>query len=133
MADLTITATAVAPVSILERITAPAAEAINAGQAVRFDVSSGKLTKANGSSAAEARMSGLALQSVAAGETLTALRKGLVDVGNALSALAYDADVYLSDTDGTLADAHGTVTLIAATVVPGWGYTTADKLLRLDL
>jgi hypothetical protein len=57
-----------------------------------------------------------------------------LDVGNALSALTYDDDVFLSDTDGTLADAAGTVSKIVATVVPGYAaIATYDKLLRVDL
>jgi hypothetical protein len=61
------------------------------------------------------------------------VRKGWIDIGDALSALAYDADVFLSDTDGTLATTAGTVSKIIGTVVPAWGATTADKLLRVDL
>jgi hypothetical protein len=47
--------------------------------------------------------------------------------------MAFDADVYLSDTDGTLATTAGTTSLVVGTVVPGWAATTADKLLRVDL
>jgi hypothetical protein len=46
--------------------------------------------------------------------------------------LGYDAKVYLSDTDGTLADSPGTIGRVVATVWPGWGATTADKILRVD-
>jgi hypothetical protein len=46
--------------------------------------------------------------------------------------MAFDAPVYLSDTDATLADTAGTVSTVIGRVVPGWNATTADKLLLLD-
>lgn len=131
MANLTISA--IRPVQVIEQFTGPAAEAITAGNYVRFSVTTGKIEKGNGTTAAEARKGGLALNTAAAGETVTAVRKGLVDLGNALGDLTYDDDVFLSDTDATLADAAGTVSLIVGVTVPAWGATTADKLLRLDL
>ena len=131
MTDLVITA--VRPVHVIDQFTGPVAEAITIGQYVRYNVTTGKVELGKGTTAAEARKGGIAVQSAAAGEKVTAVRKGIVDVGNALSALTYDDDVYLSDTDGTLADAAGTVSLIVGTVVPAWGATTADKLLRVDL
>lgn len=133
MADLTITATAVKPVMVIEQFTGPAAEDISAGQYVRLNTTSGKTELGKGTTAAEARPGGIALGTVKAGATVTAVRKGIVDLGNALGDLAYDADVYLSDTDGTLADAAGTVSRVVGQVVPGWAATTADKLLRLNL
>lgn len=131
MANLTISA--IRPVQVIEQFTGPAAEAITAGNYVRFNVTTGKIEKGNGTNAAEARKGGLALNTAVAGETVTAVRKGLVDLGNALGDLTYDDDVFLSDTDATLADAAGTVSLIVGVTVPAWGATTADKLLRLDL
>lgn len=134
MANLSITASRVAPVRVIEKITAPAAEAITAGQYVRLDTTTGQLTPGNGTSAGEARRGGIAVETAnAAGVTITAVRKGLVDIGDAMSAMAYDADVFLSDTDGTLATTAGTTSLVVGTVVPAFGATTADKLLRVDL
>lgn len=135
MAALTITAANVAEVKSIEKFSGPAAEAITAGQYVRFNTTNGKVELGNGSSAAEARKGGIAINSAAAGETVTAVRKGIVDLGNALGDATYDDDVYVSDTDGalTLASGESTTTTIIGTVVPGWGYTTADKLLRVDL
>lgn len=118
-----------------QQLTLPAAEAITIGQAVRIDASTGKFTKANGTTAAEARIYGIAVKTVAAGEAVTAVRKGVLD-GYDLDSLNYDAAVYLSDTDGTLADAAGTVSTVVGRVVPGT-YTTLgtsyDKLLFVDL
>lgn len=133
MANLSITADDVAAVKVIEQYTGPAAEAITAGQYVRFNTTNGKVELGNGTSAAEARRGGIALRSAAAGETLTFVRKGVLDVGDALATLTYDDDVYLSDTDGTLADAAGTTSLVVGTVVPGYAATTPDKLLRVDL
>jgi len=134
MADLTApTATAVNPVEMKEIFTGPAAEAIVAGRYVRYNTTSGTIEYGNATDSAEARSGGIALTSAAAGITLTALRTGIVDLGNILGDLAYDADVYLSTNDGRLATAAGTVTLVVGTVVPIWGHTTADKALRVDL
>jgi hypothetical protein len=133
MTDLSITTCT--PVRVIEQYTGPAAEAIAVGQYVRFNVTSGTIELGKGTTSAEARSGGIAIKAaLAAGDTVTFVRKGVLDVGNALSALTYDDDVFLSDTDGTLADAAGTVSKIVATVVPGYAVTTTyDKLLRVDL
>lgn len=133
MTNLTITDTDVAPVFVIEQFTGPAAEAIDAGEYVRLNTSSGKIELGNATTAAEARDGGLSLNTVPAGGTVTALRLGWLDLGAALDGLAYDADVWLSDTDGKLADAAGTVAKRVGTVVPAWGQTTADKILRVDM
>jgi hypothetical protein len=39
----------------------------------------------------------------------------------------------LSNTEGALADADPGTSIVIGEVVPGWGYPTADKLLRVDL
>jgi hypothetical protein len=129
-----ITVVTCTPVSVIEQITAPAGEAIALGAMVRFDVSTGYLTKANGTSAGEARACGIAVKAANfVNETITAVRKGVVDIGSVLGDLAYDADVYLSDTDGKLDTATGSTTLIVGQVLPGLGSTTPDKLLRVNL
>ncbi len=56
-----------------------------------------------------------------------------MDVGEALAALDYGVEVYLSDTDGRLDTAAGTVSKVIGTVVAGYSNTTPDKLLRVDL
>lgn len=85
------------------QMTLPAIEAVTAGQAVRIDTSTGKFTKANATSAAEGRVYGIAAKTVVAGESLTAIRKGVLD-GIDLSAMDYDDPIYLSNTDGALSD-----------------------------
>lgn len=135
MANLALTTAArVRVVESFEQMTLPCAEAVIAGQAVRIDTTTGKFTLANGSSAGEARIYGIATQSQAAGLAVTAIRRGVLD-GYAITQ-AYDAAIYLSDTDGMLADAAGTVSTVVGRVIPTFGVTlgtAADKLLLVHL
>lgn len=113
--------------------TLVAAEAISAGSAVRIDTS-GLFTNANGTTTTENRIYGIATATVVAGQALTAIRKGVMD-GFTLAG-AYDAPVYLSDTDGRLDTAAGTVSTIVGRVIPGTANllgTSPDKLLFVDL
>lgn len=115
--------------------TQVAAEAITAGNAVRIDTATGKFTKANGSASGEARIYGVAKATVAAGEPVTAIRKGVLD-GVDLSGMDWDAAVYLSDTDGTLATTAGTVSVVVGRVIAGESEllgTAFSKLLFVDL
>ncbi|HEY3312020.1 MAG TPA: hypothetical protein VGK00_10305 [Anaerolineales bacterium] len=120
MANLALkTAARVEVVESLEQMTLIAAEAIIPGQAVRLDTASGKFTLANGTVAAEARIWGIAVgtHTIAAGMPVTAVRRGVLD-GFTIPQ-AYDAAIYLSDTDGMLADAAGTVSTVVGRVIPG--------------
>lgn len=115
------------------QLTLVAAEAISAGSAVRIDTS-GKFTNANGTTTTENRIYGIATKTVAAGAPLTAIRKGVLD-GYTFSQ-AYDAVIYLSDTDGRLGDAAGTVSTIVGRVIAGNSQllgSNPDKLLFVDL
>jgi hypothetical protein len=137
MADLAlVTANKVRVVESLEQMTLPAAEAITAGMAVRIDVSSGKFTKANGTTTAEARVYGIATRTVAAGEPVTAIKKGVLD-GFDLSSQAYDKAIQLSDTDGMLEDGTAaTVDVVVGRVIPATNTTLGtafDKLLLVDI
>ena len=119
-------------VESIEQMTAPAAETILAGAPVRIDTS-GKFTNANGTTTTENRVYGIADRSVIAGEALTAIRRGVLD--GFTFTQAYDAAIYLSDTDGTLADTAGTVSTVVGRVIPAWGQTVgtaADKLLLVN-
>lgn len=110
----------------------PANEAITAGMPVRIDATTGKYTPGNGTDATEGAIKGVACNTATiANMTLTVMKLGILDVGEALAAMAYGAPVYASDTDGTLADSAGTVSKVIGYVVPGWGATTADKLLAV--
>ena len=134
MANITVTtADRVEVVESILQKTLVAAEAILAGAPVRIDTA-GKFTNANGTTTTENRIYGIATRTVAAGEPLTAVRIGVLD-GFTFSQ-AYDAIIYLSDTDGRLADAAGTVSTIVGRVVPGTANSLSgnpDKLLFVDL
>lgn len=117
-----------------KQLTGVAAENITIGQAVRLDTTNGKFTLSKGTSSAEARFFGIALRTATAGEAMTALCEGIVD-GYDLGALDYDAPVYLSDTDGTLADGAGTVEVQLGRVVPGQSTLLGqayDKMLWVE-
>lgn len=102
-----------------DQVTRPAAEAITAGAPIRQDTASGRWTNANGGSAPEALATHIAWKTVTAGESLTGIRSCIVDGFN-LDALGFGAQVFLSNTDGRLADAAGTVSVVAGRVVPGF-------------
>lgn len=133
MADIALaTASKVEVVESIEQMTLPAAEAITAGAPVRIDTN-GKFTNANGTTSAEASVYGIATKTAPAGFGLTAIRRGVLD-GFTFSG-AYNVAVYLSDTDGRLADAAGTVAARIGWIIPAWSQalgTAADKLLLVD-
>ena len=134
MTNLTITASAVALVGAVETLTLPDGEAVTAGQVARLDVSTGYATKANGTTKAEARAIGVAVRSSRfVNEAVHFVKRGLLDLGAALDDIALDAIIYLSDTDGTLADTPGTIAIPIGRVVPGFAQTAADKLLYVDI
>ena len=131
---LSITAADMTPVEVFEQWTGPAAEVITAGQMVRLDTTSGKATLSNATTAAEARTRGMAITGAGvAGLTLTVVKRGVLDIGEAMAALDYDQAIYLDNTDGAVGTAAGTVSLVVGRVVPAWGYSTADKLFHLDV
>ncbi len=111
MANLTIAA---ADVRVVRRadehqFTAPAGEAFNAGQYIRFNPSTGKFELGNSTTTAEIGDGHIAEKTAAIGEAVTGLKwPTVIDVGDALSGLNYGDSVYLSDTDGLLADADPT-------------------------
>jgi predicted RecA/RadA family phage recombinase len=134
MTDLVVTATTFHVVQSIEQDTLPAAAAITAGAAIYVNTS-GKWALAKATTATlGGHRTAIAAKTVAAGQSLTGVYKGVVDAPGALDALAFDAYVYLSDTaTGILADAAGTVTIIMGVVVPGWASgATPDKLLRIN-
>lgn len=118
-----------------EQLTIPADQAIQAGQLVRHDVTTGKFTLGNGTTATEANIYGVATRKVAAGEPLTAVKRGIID-GLDLVALAFGAKVYASDTDGAMSATAGTVSVQIGRVISGTAVslgTTYDKLLEVDV
>lgn len=137
MADLTITPADVRIVRIVEMLPdGPAAEALNAGEVVRIDTTTGKYTPANGTAAGEARPVGIAVNTAyLANETISVMKQGVLDVGDALDALDYDLALYNSDTDGAIGSAasDSTVDNIIGRVIAGWADTAGDKLLEVDM
>ena len=120
--------------SFIQHTFAPA-EAITPGQAGRIDTGNGKATKANASNAAEARVFGISASSSARNTGVTLIRKGILD-GFDLSGLAFDALIYLSNTDGALSTDPGTVNVVVGRVIPGFASPIGsgpDKLLLVDL
>lgn len=140
MANIALTATAAAnkSISVVEsdkQRTGIAAETIVAGAPVRYDTATGRFTNSNGTTAPEARVWGLALYDAVAGQALTAVRSGIVD-GFDFTAQAYDAPIYVSDTDGRIGDTAGTVSTVIGRVVSATATTTGtalDKVLSLEL
>lgn len=121
-------------VESIVQMTLPAAEAIVAGAAVRIDTTTGNFTNANSTSAAEARIYGIAVKTVPAGMAVTAVRKGVLDGFNISQ--AYDAPVYLNDADGVIGDVAGTTSTVIGRVIPATAVTLGtalDKVLFLDL
>jgi hypothetical protein len=119
MADIAVVAAQVAPVDPMKAEIRDliAAAALTAGQPVYIDAN-GKAGVADGNGDSPAnRFRGIALKSVAAGQPVPVLVRGVV-FGFTVSGLAYDAAVYVSDTAGSLADAAGTTSLVAGRVVP---------------
>ena len=135
MTALTVTASKVAVIEAWETMTLPAAENINAGQYIRLDTN-GKFALGNATTSGEVGNGGaIALSPVKAGYAVTGLRRGLLEVGDAVSSLNIGAAVYLNDTDGVLGDAAGTVSTVVGRVYPMWGGAagTADKVIRIDM
>jgi predicted RecA/RadA family phage recombinase len=120
MADIAVTAARVAPVFvdhsdtiIYSRI---AAAAITQGQTV-YENTAGKVDLCDANASGKEQFRGVALETVGAGQAVDVIRRGLVE-GFTLTALAYDALVYQSDTAGAIADAaSGTKTIRVGRVV----------------
>lgn len=136
MADLAlVTANTVHIVESIKQHTVPANEAITAGMAIRQEITNGKWTKSNATTAAEARASAIAVRTGAGNNAITGLQIGVLD-GYDLSGCNYDDPIYLSDTDGKLSTTPGTVTAPVGRVIAGTsslfgsGY---DKLLEINM
>lgn len=111
MADLTVTAAQVAVVfpEDAEIRSVILAETVTAGQPL-FQNTSGKYELADANAAGEQQVRYLSLEGGGAGQAISALRRGEV-YGFALSGVAYDAMVQLSNTVGVL-DSGGSPTLV---------------------
>lgn len=116
--------------------TQAAAVALNAGDMVAYDAN-GAFTSVGiaQDTAANARAAyGIVTRKVAIGESVTAIRKGVLDGFN-LDALAYNAPLY-TGIAGTVETAAGTAGKEAGRVIPGRAQSRGvapDKLLFVDL
>ncbi len=135
MADLTITATGVSPVKVIEQHTVPAHEAVDAGEAIYLVAATGKAGLADENVATPVNNPlGISIKTAnQANIEMTFLTKGLVDLGDALDGMDYGETVWLSATAGKLADADPGNSIVVGVVWPVFGATTADKVLRIDL
>ena len=78
-------------------------ETITLGQYARLDASTAELTPGSALSATEVGHGGLVVSIDASGVAI-ALRKGVANLGNALSGLSFGDSVYLGTVDGQLVD-----------------------------
>lgn len=104
--------------------------AITAGQAVYFNTSTGKLAVADASGAGTATARGIALNDASAGQAVDVLKTGMV-AGYTLTSQSYDDAVFLSDTEGAIADAAGTVSVTVGRVI-GRTDPGVEKLIYVD-
>jgi len=112
----------------------PVAETIEAGEVVRYDASTGKWTLANSSSAAEARLGGIAMHRAIVGEGLDVLIEGDIDLGDIFTSMNYGVSVWHGSTDGLLADATTTHAEVVGKVIPKVGdlIGTPGKALHVN-
>lgn len=132
-ANLSITATDVAAVKVIDQLTLPAAEEIDAGEVV-FLNTDGEWELADQDEAAEDDPWGIAIRNAnQAHIAITVVKKGYLDLGDALDGLDIGAVVYLSATPGAIYDSDPGNTIEVGKVCAAFGATTADKLLMVDL
>lgn len=135
MADIALTAAQVSPVNEVECEfwTLIAGATITRGQAVAID-SNGKGVLADGSTGAANNVRGIALAGAASGEPITILVHGSI-YGFDLSAVAYDAVVYVSNTAGALSAAAGDsdVDVVVGRVKPMHDGATPTKVLYVNI
>lgn len=105
---------------------------ITAGQAIRRD-SNGRaaLADANAGSGAE-DVRGIALRGGGSGQGISMLKRGHV-AGFAVSGMAYDAPVYLSDTAGALDDAPSTTNSVQVGRVVSLSDADRTKVIYIDI
>lgn len=133
MADIAVaTAGKIDIVESIQQKTLVATETIVAGAPVRIHTD-GKWTNANGSDTTENDLWGVATNSAIAGLPVTVVRRGTL--GGFTFTQAYNAPIYVSNTDGRLGDVAGTASKVVGRVVPGTAVvgTTYDKLLSVEL
>lgn len=139
MADISLTTADKVNVATLTQVqhTFVANSAITAGAPCYILAATGKAAHSDANAAAPINtVWGIATKTVAAGEAVTLVRRGLMD-GWDFANVAFGEGVFVSDTVGRLADTvSGTTALTVGHVVPGFATTlgtTADKLLYVEI
>ncbi len=103
------------------------AETLAVGDVV-YVTSAGKVAKADANAAGKQQARGIVVSKI--GTTVSVMKKGYLG-GFDLSGLAYDAQVFLSDTAGSLADAAGTLSVPCGRV-SCFTNPTLEKILYVD-
>lgn len=116
MADITVTAAKVAAVFPQKAVirTYIATETITQGQAM-YTLTTGKVGIGDANAAGKQQFRGIALNGGGAGQAIDVLHEGEI-AGFTVSGSNADALLYLSDTAGALADAAGTMSVVAGRV-----------------
>jgi len=117
--EVALTAARIAVIDVhnAEIFSFKAEAALTEGQALYFVAANGTVGVADANASGKQQFRGIALQAVAAGQTVDVLKRGCV-AGYTVSTLSYDDPIYLSDTAGSLSTAAGTMTVNCARVVP---------------
>lgn len=138
MANLTIDASTVRIVQAADTAlwTGPIGETGTGGEYYRLNTSTAKMENGNGTTTTElGNIAGILMDSVATanltGTVVLLGSKALISLGDALDALAYDAPVYIGNTDATLSDTAGTESRVVGYVYGLFNGATVDKVLYL--
>lgn len=124
-----------------EQMTLPASVAITAGAAVTVDATTGKFVLADADGAGTlAIVYGIATRTVAAGEALTAVRRGVMS-GWDFTGISYWVNVLAADTAGevtvTSSESNGgSADVVIGRVIPVWDHLiggSPDKAVMLTL
>lgn len=134
MADLAAAvAASVRPVRVIDKHTGPSGAVVTPGQWCVYDATTGLIVPGDASAANTSRNGGVAIEGApVAGQTVTIVTQGDIDMGEMLVGLTFNAPVYASDTTGRLADAAGTAGGQIGYVKPAYGNATStDRLLHV--
>lgn len=137
MAIISITATNVSRVSAVEEFHSISGSTITPGQFCRPD-GSGQFIPGSVNDAAAAEFGGVAIAHGDTGADVSIMRRGVLNVGNALASVAFGSKIFLGSVAGEWRTdpfgTAGTVDIEIGTVIAVWGNGgTADKLLAVDV
>jgi len=107
-----------------------AAETVANGQAA-YLASTGKYGLADANASGKHQFRGIFLEAAGSGQGTSLLERGTIG-GYDVSAMAYDALVYLSNTAGALSDSAGGATIVCGRVVP-MSDDDLTKVIEIDV